>query len=156
MKTKHLYQSPIGLLEMTVEDQTLTCLDFVIGGPNFTPPPLDSLVSTVINELNEYFLGQRQNFTFSFKATGSSFQEVVWQDLVTIAYGETITYNQIATRIGRPKATRAVGRAVNQNPLSIVIPCHRVIGTSGHLTGYRGGLDKKAYLLDLEKYYKAQ
>ncbi|MFC4559089.1 methylated-DNA--[protein]-cysteine S-methyltransferase [Virgibacillus kekensis] len=102
-------------------------------------------------ELNEYFTGERKQFTFDFSFYGTPFQQEVWQALFTaIEYGETKTYKDVAEAIGRPKAVRAVGGAVNKNPFSIVVPCHRVVGTNGSLTGYNGGLDKKEYLLKHE------
>lgn len=105
----------------------------------------------VKKELTDYFRGIRQIFSFAFSFHGTSFQKQVWQALYNkIAYGETTTYKKIAEAIGNPKAVRAVGGAVNKNPLSIVVPCHRVLGTSGKMVGYNGGLDKKEYLLKLE------
>jgi O-6-methylguanine DNA methyltransferase len=102
-------------------------------------------------ELAAYFSGRRKLFSFKYKLYGTSFQKQVWQALVeTIPYGETAAYKDIAARIGNPKAVRAVGGAVNKNPLSIIVPCHRVIGSSGKMVGYNGGLDKKTHLLELE------
>lgn len=111
-------------------------------------------VSHVIEELHHYFKTGKQAFTFDFKLYGTPFQKIVWQALYdSIPYGETRTYKGIAATIGNPKAVRAVGGAVNRNPLSIVIPCHRVIGTNGKMVGYNGGLDKKEYLLAHERKY---
>ncbi|WP_010529816.1 methylated-DNA--[protein]-cysteine S-methyltransferase [Lentibacillus jeotgali] len=103
------------------------------------------------NELNEYFQGKRQDFTFDFSFYGTPFQQKVWQALYdTIPYGGTKTYKDIAETIDNPKAVRAVGGAVNKNPFSIVVPCHRVLGADGKLVGYGGGLDKKEFLLTHE------
>ena len=99
----------------------------------------------------EYFAGQRTEFDLPLdRATGTGFQRRVWRALGEIPYGETISYGELARRIGQPAAVRAVGLANGRNPLSIVVPCHRVVGTGGKLTGYGGGLDRKRHLLDLE------
>jgi methylated-DNA-[protein]-cysteine S-methyltransferase len=102
-------------------------------------------------QLEEYFAGRRTQFTLTFDVSGTPFQRSVWNALLTIPFGETRSYTQIAAQIGRPKAVRAVGAANGRNPLSIVAPCHRVIGSSGALTGFAGGLDVKARLLELER-----
>jgi len=102
-------------------------------------------------ELQAYFSGDKKEFTFDFKLIGTSFQKQVWKALDTIPFGETKSYKDIAVLIGNPKAVRAIGGAVNKNPFSIVVPCHRVIGTNGKMVGYGGGLDKKEYLLIFEK-----
>ena len=102
-------------------------------------------------QLDEYFAGRRRAFDLPLAVEGSAFQKSVWAALVTIPYGETRTYGELAAQIGRPKACRAVGGANHGNPLSIVIPCHRVIGADGSLTGYGGGLPMKKFLLDLEQ-----
>ncbi len=101
-------------------------------------------------QLNEYFAGQRQTFDLPLQPEGTPFQQEVWQALAEIPYGETRSYRDIATRIGRPKAVRAVGAANGRNPLSIIIPCHRVIGANGSLTGFAGGLEVKQRLLKIE------
>ncbi|ERT59497.1 methylated-DNA--[protein]-cysteine S-methyltransferase [Peptoniphilus sp. BV3C26] len=102
-------------------------------------------------ELEEYFKGKRKKFTVKFKAHGTEFQEKCWKELLKIPYGQTKTYGQIAEEIKNPKAARAVGNANNKNPLWIIIPCHRVLGKNGSLTGYAGGLKIKEKLLKLEK-----
>jgi methylated-DNA-[protein]-cysteine S-methyltransferase len=101
-------------------------------------------------QLREYFAGQRQEFTMRLDPDGTAFQRKVWKALLTIPFGETRSYGQIARQIGNPAAVRAVGAANGRNPLSIVAPCHRVIGSTGKLTGFAGGLDIKARLLALE------
>lgn len=106
-------------------------------------------------QLQEYFSGDRMDFSFAIYFHGTSFQKQVWQALCdAIPYGGTRTYKDIAEEIGNPKAVRAIGGAVNKNPFSIVVPCHRVIGANGSMVGYNGGLDKKEYLLVHEQYYK--
>ena len=101
-------------------------------------------------QLNEYFAGKRKKFSLKFDCLGTKFQKDVWQALATIPFGETRSYGQIARQIGRPKAVRAVGAANGKNPISIVVPCHRVIGSNGKLTGFAGGLETKASLLRME------
>lgn len=104
-------------------------------------------VEHVIAELRDYFQGKRKDFTFDVAFYGTPFQQKVWYALNDIPYGETRTYKDIAQAIDNPKAVRAVGGAVNKNPFSITVPCHRVIGTNGKMIGYGGGLDKKEFLL---------
>ncbi|WP_248749601.1 methylated-DNA--[protein]-cysteine S-methyltransferase [Pseudomonas sp. MWU15-20650] len=101
-------------------------------------------------QLKEYFAGTRSQFELELDFTGTAFQKQVWQALLTIPFGETRSYSQIAQQIGNPKAVRAVGAANGRNPISIIAPCHRVIGASGTLTGFAGGLKAKQYLLTLE------
>lgn len=101
-------------------------------------------------QLGEYFAGRRRQFSVRLDMRGTSFQKNVWEALLAIPFGETRSYGQLARQLGNPKATRAVGAANGRNPLSIVVPCHRVIGSSGKLTGFAGGMETKAHLLDLE------
>ncbi|MDD5158689.1 MAG: methylated-DNA--[protein]-cysteine S-methyltransferase [Sulfuricurvum sp.] len=101
-------------------------------------------------ELGEYFVGKRASFSLPLNPTGTPFQKSVWNTLITIAYGQTITYAEEAKRFGNPKATRAVANANGRNPIAILIPCHRVIATGGGLGGYSGGIEKKEFLLRLE------
>lgn len=108
------------------------------------------LVQT-INQLGEYFSGKRKEFDLPLSAKGSEFQQKIWQILRSIPYGETWSYGQLAQAVGQPKAARAVGMANSKNPISIIVPCHRVIGKNGTLTGYAGGIERKAYLLELEQ-----
>ena len=107
-------------------------------------------------QLREYFAGSRNRFELELDFTGTAFQQQVWQALLTIPFGETRSYSQIAQQIGNPKAVRAVGAANGRNPISIIAPCHRVIGASGELTGFAGGLQAKQYLLALEGTGQAQ
>ena len=101
-------------------------------------------------QIAQYFKGQRTQFEVSFDLKGTPFQQNVWQELIKIPYGKTVAYSYIAKAINNPKAVRAVGQAIGRNPLTIVIPCHRVIGKNGTLTGFRGGLEMKEVLLTLE------
>lgn len=109
------------------------------------------LLSMATIQLDEYFQGKRTTFSLPFKLTGTPFQLAVWKELQNIPYGQTTSYKEIAQKINKPKAYRAVGIANNKNPLPIIIPCHRVIGSNGKLIGYAGGLKLKNYLLELEK-----
>lgn len=109
------------------------------------------ILEQAAREIGEYFEGCRREFTFPTEAAGTPFQQAVWNALKEIPYGETRSYGEIARQIGHPRASRAVGQANNRNPLPIVVPCHRVIGASGALTGYAGGLDIKVRLLELER-----
>jgi methylated-DNA-[protein]-cysteine S-methyltransferase len=109
------------------------------------------LLSMATIQLDEYFQGKRTTFSLPFKLTGTPFQLAVWKELQNIPYGQTTSYKEIAQKINKPKACRAVGMANNKNPLPIIIPCHRVVGSNGKLIGYAGGLKLKNYLLELEK-----
>lgn len=109
------------------------------------------LIECVIVQLEEYFEGKRSEFDLPLVVAGSDFQQRVWRELQQIPYGEAISYLQLANRIGRPRAVRAVASACRANAMSIIIPCHRVVGGNGSLTGYAGGLDAKQFLLDLER-----
>jgi methylated-DNA-[protein]-cysteine S-methyltransferase len=114
--------------------------------------PRDDTQSTeVIEQLTAYFAGDLKDFDVPLTMAGTDFQRAVWTELQQIPYGETITYGELAERLGRPSASRAVGLANGKNPISIIVPCHRVIGSTGNLTGYGGGLPRKRYLLDFEQ-----
>jgi len=110
----------------------------------------NKVLSGVLKELKEYFERRLRHFSIPMDPKGTPFQKRIWQALSNIPYGETRTYGEIGARIGAPKASRAVGRACNQNPIAIIIPCHRVVGKDGKLTGYSAGLEKKRWLLELE------
>jgi len=110
-----------------------------------------ALIKKTYTQLEEYFKGERQTFDIRLSAQGTDFQKTVWKELQKIPYGKTATYKDIAKNIGNKNASRAVGMANNKNPIAIIIPCHRVIGSNGNLTGYAGGINIKKYLLDLEK-----
>ena len=112
---------------------------------------MSDLTKSAIHQLNEYFNGIRKSFDLPLEMNGTEFQKKVWNALCDIPYGETRSYKDIAEKIGNPKAVRAVGGANNKNKLMIVVPCHRVIGADGSLTGYAGGLDVKKILLELEQ-----
>ena len=111
----------------------------------------DPILLETERQFDEYFAGERRSFTVKLSFAGTDFQERVWNALLAIPYGETRSYGQLAAQIGRPAAVRAVGAANGRNPISIIVPCHRVVGSTGKLTGFAGGLDAKARLLELER-----
>jgi methylated-DNA-[protein]-cysteine S-methyltransferase len=139
--------TPIGPLAVTVaDDGAVTRIAFGAGDDSDDPR-----FRTVVAQLREYFAGERSDFDLPLRPDGGSpFEQRVWQALLEIPYGETASYGEIAARIGHPGKARAVGRANGRNPIAIVCPCHRVIGSDGSLTGYGGGLATKRALLDLE------
>lgn len=140
--------SPFGVVEVMASESGITCIRFVSGVPEFTNP--SALTSLALTQLSEYFAGTRTHFTLPLAPQGTQFQQKVWQALCSIPYGETCSYGDIAKCIENPKGVRAVGLANGKNPIAIVVPCHRVIGANGKLTGYAGGLERKAGLLKLE------
>ncbi|WP_457552714.1 methylated-DNA--[protein]-cysteine S-methyltransferase [Desulfobacula sp.] len=151
------FESPVGKLLLNGE-KVLEGLHFPKGKTRVEPPKdwiyLEKMFSGAIDQLEAYFKGKLIKFDLELNAKGTAFQKTVWQELVKIPYGETISYGQLAKSIGNPNASRAVGMANGKNPISIIIPCHRVIGKNGSLTGFGGGLDVKKKLLDLEKRIK--
>jgi len=146
--------TPIGELLLAGEDDALTMIGFPKGSMRRDPEPdwiyNEKPLAKARRQLEEYFAGARKDFDLPLKLKGSEFQINVLKALQKIPYGETVSYGEIAKRIGKPKAVRAVGAANGRNPIPIVVPCHRVIGSSGDLTGFGGGLDTKEALLRLE------
>ncbi len=151
----HQTASPIGTLLLVSNGTALTGLYLADdrGGPEPSAAwqPDERKFDVVCRELAAYFDGTLHDFSLALEPRGTTFQRQVWNELRRIPYGETISYGELARRIGQPNASRAVGRANGQNPISIIIPCHRVIGADGTLTGYGGGLDRKLRLLELER-----
>lgn len=141
--------SPIGALLLFGDDHGLRGL-YMGGRPHSSWLRDDATFAAARAQLDEYFAGERLDFNVKLDLRGSDFQRKVWDALLTIPYGETRSYGEIAKQIGRPDRARAVGAANGQNPVSIIVPCHRVIGADGSLTGYGGGLHRKRLLLDLE------
>ena len=150
------YDSELGKIKIEVEDKYIIGVNFV----SDIDLPMDeinnenekSIISKCKNQLEEYFNGERKNFELEIKfIKGTNFQKCVWSELCKINYGETLSYKEIAERIGNPKACRAVGGANNKNPIAIIVPCHRVIGKNGAMVGYADGIDKKEFLLKLER-----
>ncbi len=146
---ERLMESPVGPLTLRAEDGALTAI--LYGDHRTGRAGEDPVLDQAEAELREYFAGYRKVFAVPVHLSGTAFQRKVWAALREIPYGETATYGEIAARIGNPRACRAVGTANHNNPISIVVPCHRVIGADGGLTGYGGGLAAKAYLLALER-----
>ena len=151
-----LMPSPVGTLTLVSQDQRLIAVlweqereNRVRLGPLQRDDRCPVLIETA-HQLSEYFAGKRQRFDMALAFTGTAFQRQVWEALLSIPFGETRTYGQIAQQIGNPSAVRAVGAANGRNPISIIAPCHRVIGASGGLTGFAGGLAAKQLLLALE------
>ena len=148
--------SPVGALSLVATDRALVAIVWRRDGHRHVPfeHALENADHPVLREtarqLREYFAGQRRDFDIELDFRGTDFQRRAWAALLTIPYGETRTYGQMAEQIGNPAAVRAVGAANGRNPISIIAPCHRVIGMSGDLTGFGGGLDAKAFLLSLE------
>ena len=142
------YKSPIGNLRIVVGERSLVVLDF--NEDEKKESDEHRYINEVKKQLDEYFKGTRKLFDLNIKINGTDFQNKVWNELTKIPYGETISYKELATRIGNDKACRAVGNANNKNKISIVIPCHRVVGSNKKLVGYAGGLDKKEWLINHE------
>lgn len=149
MKGTAIYHSPVGDIQLDWKDDAATALKNADANIHADTP--NELTKLVFRQLDEYFTGTRKTFDFPYRLHGTPFQERVWAALLEIPYGETRSYKDIAEAIGCPKAFRAVGMANHANPIFIVIPCHRVIGTNGGLVGYGGGLEMKKALLELEK-----
>lgn len=144
--------TPVGVLEITEDGEGICAVDVVRDAPasGTGDPPPTPLLTQAVRELTEYFAGGRKAFDLPLSPHGTPFQRSVWDALTMIPYGETRTYAEIAAAVGCPKGARAVGMANHNNPVMILIPCHRVIGANGSLTGYAGGLDVKKALLTLE------
>lgn len=150
-----LFDSPVGEIYIQGDGEFVTGLYMPRHkhwrGPDPAWRQADASFATVREQLAEYFAGERKQFDAPLRLAGTPFQQQVWRELTRIPFGQTISYAQLAQRIGRPTATRAVGHANGRNPISIIVPCHRVIGATGELTGYGGGLDKKEWLLEWER-----
>lgn len=146
------YNTDIGRLGIVEKDGNITNLFFEIDSysEEYIIKETD-ILKEANNQLKEYLSGQRKEFSLPLDPSGTEFRKTVWTCLCSISYGETKSYKEIAETIGNPKACRAVGSANNKNPIPIFIPCHRVIGASGKLVGYRGGLKVKSHLLEIEK-----
>ena len=144
-----IYETKVGFIRMEYEDKAITYLKRI----DYKPKDFGTrteLTDKVYRQLLEYFDGKRKNFDFKYELRGTEFQKKVWKALCNIPYGQTRTYKEIAIAVGNEKASRAVGMANNKNPITIAVPCHRVIGANGKLVGYAGGLEMKEYLLKIE------
>ncbi|MCM1992128.1 methylated-DNA--[protein]-cysteine S-methyltransferase [Oceanirhabdus seepicola] len=163
-------ETPIGVLEICGNGRAITCILFLedltkesyinyIEKNNYKAncdniEELPEVMKKVMIQLEEYCKGERKSFQIPIEFEGTEFQKISWNQLTKIPYGETISYKEQAMAMGREKSVRAVGAANGKNRLSIIIPCHRVIGSNGKLTGYAGGVDRKAWLLEHERKYK--
>lgn len=151
MKKVFFYDTPIGRIGIAENGKGITDIFFAAAeSPKDAALEETELLNDAAKQLTDYLAGKRKDFELPLSPEGTEFQKAVWEALLTIPYGETRTYKQIAEQIGNPKACRAVGMANNKNPISIIVPCHRVIGSNGKLVGYGGGLEVKKKLLELE------
>ncbi len=150
------FSSPVGRLKLVASDRGMVAVLWENDDPKRVPldEPIEDgdhpVLALAEKELEEYFAGKRSAFSAPLDMRGTPFQKQVWEALQGIPFGETRSYGQLANQLGKPSAARAVGAANGRNPVSIIVPCHRVIGSSGKLTGFAGGLDAKAHLLTLE------
>ena len=152
-----LMKSPVGNITLVSDSDNLCAIYFPNQKidrkkfPNIEKKDNNKVLKSAVKQLSAYFAGKTEKFDISLRPVGTDFQQRVWMALRSIKYGKTVSYGDIAKKIGNPKAVRAVGAAIGKNPLSIIVPCHRVIGSNGKLTGFAGGLSTKEYLLDLEQ-----
>lgn len=153
--THRTVESPIGDLLLIGDGEAISCL-YMNGEGRYderkqglTADP--AAFAEAAEQLDQYFAGEREHFELDLRPAGSEFQLKVWRALEAIPFGQTRSYGEIAAAVGQPKAARAVGGANNKNPIAVIVPCHRVIGASGALVGYGGGIDRKVWLLDHER-----
>lgn len=149
------YHSPLGIIRICGTDRFVSEVHFMreeeIALSDMTPSPvLPDVINECVEQLIEYFQGRRKNFTIPVYQDGTDFQQIVWNELLGIPYGKTVSYMTVSKRIGDTKAIRAVGSTNGRNKIAVIVPCHRVIGSHGDLTGYAGGLWRKKWLLDHE------
>ena len=156
MKYFDYYESPLGRMMLVANDDGLTGVYF-IGQKHYLRPesgwrkdPVNKALRKAKKELAEYFAGKRKRFDLPLAPEGTAFQRSVWKAIAGVGFGKTITYAELARRAGYPKGARAAGAATGRNPIGIIVPCHRIMGSDGSLTGYAGGLEKKRVLLALE------
>jgi len=146
---KAYYRSDIGLLEIAGDEKEICRVRFV-ENPAEASPEVPPALRDCIEQIDEYFQGRRREFSLNLRLEGTGFQRKVWQELMKIPFGKTASYGEIAKAMGNENAVRAVGQANHNNPISIIVPCHRIIGRNGDLVGYGGGLWRKKWLLDHE------
>jgi len=146
-------ETPIGLLEVVADHDSVLGVDFTEKFESANP---NSITQLVITQLSEYFEGKRKSFDLPLAPRGTQFQQQVWRALLTVDYACACSYSDIAELVKNPKGVRAVGAANGKNPISVIIPCHRVIGKDGSLTGYAGGVDRKQWLLQHEQKHGEQ
>jgi methylated-DNA-[protein]-cysteine S-methyltransferase len=147
-----IYESPLGPLTVSASERGLTRLSFPGRGDDLAESDRrPRALAAAFEQLEQYFAGERREFELDLDFAGTRFQQLVWQQLLEIPYGTTVSYSQLAEAVGRPDIVRGIAAMVGQTPVPIVIPCHRVVAASGALTGYGGGLDRKRALLELER-----
>ncbi|QAA82168.1 methylated-DNA--[protein]-cysteine S-methyltransferase [Aequorivita sp. H23M31] len=151
-----IIDSPLGKLEINGDISGIASVIFLDKEYFAVSETIPSELVEAVTQLKQYFDGERKEFNLKLFPEGTDFQKKVWAELEKIPYGKTVSYQEIARRLGDPKVIRAAASANGKNPISIIIPCHRVIGSDGSLTGYAGGLQKKKFLLDLESDWKQQ
>ncbi len=144
-------KTPIGQLKITADELSVNSVLFVFNDTEMEEENLNKVVTQCKTELAEYFSGKRKKFEVPISQKGTEFQQKVWKELIKIPYGTTVSYNDIAIALGDKKSVRVVGSANGKNQISIIVPCHRVIGKDGSLTGYAGGMWRKKWLLNHEK-----
>ncbi len=145
------YEGPFGTLHLVADGDELVALSLPDRPAPDGPPGKSAVLARTARQLDEYFAGKRREFDLPLAPEGTAFQQRVWRELLKIPYGETWSYGELARAIGRPAAARAVGAANGKNPIAIIVPCHRVIGADGSLTGYGGGMPTKQWLLAHER-----
>jgi methylated-DNA-[protein]-cysteine S-methyltransferase len=156
MTTYDYYKSPCGRMLLTADEKAITSVSFI--GQKYAPrvqrdwqhDARHAPIRQAKRELAEYFGGRRKRFTVKLAPEGTSFQRAVWKAIAQVGFGRTIAYAELARRAGRPGSARAAGAATGRNPIGVIVPCHRIVGSNGSLTGYAGGLAKKRALLALE------
>lgn len=151
-----IIQSPLGELILVADSSALTGLYFVecshipAASSRWTLKPHHPVFQVTETQLQEYFEGKRISFSVPLHPAGTDFQEKIWHEIALVPYGQTITYSELAQRAGSPAAIRAAGAATGRNPISIIVPCHRIMGKNGSMTGFAGGLERKRHLLQIE------
>ena len=148
------YKSPIGRIEITANETEILSLEFVKGRTSAKTTAPSPALKACLEQLDEYFAGKRKVFELMLRLEGTAFQCDVWQALLDVPYGTTVAYADVAKAVNKPKAVRAVGSANGANPISIVVPCHRVVASNGGLGGYGGGLWRKEWLIQHEWKYR--
>ncbi len=146
-------KTPIGQLIITADENSVNSIFFVFDNTEMKPEKSNEVLEICKQQLNEYFAGERKEFDVSINQDGTEFQKRVWSELMKIPHGKTVSYNYIAERVGGKNMMRAVGSANGKNQIGIIVPCHRVIGSDGSLTGYAGGMWRKEWLLKNEDKY---
>jgi len=149
-------KSPIGQIKITADDNAVNSILFVFDDTEIEPENSNNIIEKCKQQLKEYFTGKRKEFDVEIRQEGMEFQQKVWAELLKIPYGKTVSYNDIAKKVGGRNMMRAVGAANGKNQISIIVPCHRVIGSDGKLTGYAGGMWRNEWLLKHEDNYSAE